>query len=215
MINLIKINLFKRISTLIVFVPLILYSVYAGGLTLAIFFIILLSIITYEISNMLETSKNILLPYLYLAISIISLYMFIFLVLTEYVSFYLFIKVILIIWMFDTFCYLGGSILKGRKLYPKVSSGKTISGLFTGIIFTITFTLIYSILFKEQIISNIIISVLIIALSFFGDTLASYTKRNANVKDSGNILPGHGGVIDRMDSFILVFLMIGLFFLTK
>ena len=93
---------------------------------------------------------------------------------------------------------------------PKISSGKTVSGLVTGVLATVL--LIESIIyyFGIEYKFSIYITLFIIVLSFVGDTVVSMLKRHASIKDSGKIMPGHGGLLDRFDSFIFVFLIFGI-----
>ena len=93
---------------------------------------------------------------------------------------------------------------------PKISSGKTVSGLITSIFMTV---LIIQLLFHYLEIEykfSIYYTIFIISLSFVGDTAVSMLKRYASIKDSGHIMPGHGGLLDRFDSFIAVFLIFGI-----
>ena len=96
---------------------------------------------------------------------------------------------------------------------PKISSGKTVSGLIAGISMTLIATkLIFLVLDNDHKISFVYV-LLIIVLSFIGDTTVSLLKRYASIKDSGTIMPGHGGLLDRFDSFIFVFLFLGISYL--
>ncbi len=116
----------------------------------------------------------------------------------------------------DTFAYLTGSIFKGKKLCPKISPNKTISGAVGGIVWgMISAVLLYLIfnafdsyneVFKQigfEFWHFIIIGLIASVVCELGDLFESYLKRKANVKDSGDILPGHGGILDRMDSHIV------------
>lgn len=117
----------------------------------------------------------------------------------------------------DTFAYLVGSTVKGPKLCPKISPKKTVSGaiggLFGGILGGAVILLfsIFNILNVDVISTNSIMNIihfLIIGLfgSVFdqiGDLIASYLKRSCGIKDFGNLLPGHGGVLDRIDGLML------------
>ena len=93
--------------------------------------------------------------------------------------------------------YIVGNIFKGRKL-TKISPKKTYSGMIGSFIFSL---LISSILFKDLVsIQTLIIFIFLISLiSQIGDILISFLKRTAKLKDTGNILPGHGGLLDRFD----------------
>ena len=117
------------------------------------------------------------------------------------------------IWLFDTFSYIGGKIIGGRKLMPKISSGKTISGLITGFLSTLLIIEIFLFRLLDFDSLSLLLIFIIIISSFLGDTIVSMLKRFTSVKDSGRIMPGHGGLLDRFDSFIMVFFVIGIFYL--
>lgn len=93
---------------------------------------------------------------------------------------------------------------------PKISKGKTISGLVTGIIFTLLIIQIYRSTYENYEYIYFFYSLIIILFAFVGDTIASIIKRLSQVKDSGTVMPGHGGLFDRFDSFIFVFFLIGI-----
>jgi phosphatidate cytidylyltransferase len=110
--------------------------------------------------------------------------------------------VFLLIWISDSFAYLVGSRFGKRKLAPKISPNKSVEGLAGGLFFTIIagFMVEY---FNSGLKGNwMIISIIIAIFAPVGDLAESKLKRIFNVKDSGNLMPGHGGVLDRLDSFI-------------
>ncbi len=110
--------------------------------------------------------------------------------------------VFLLIWLSDTFAYLIGSKFGKRKLAPKISPNKSVEGLIGGIIFTIIVGCIVE-YFRPELRGNwIIISIIIAIFAPIGDLAESKLKRMFKVKDSGNLMPGHGGILDRLDSFI-------------
>ena len=121
------------------------------------------------------------------------------------------IQIILAIWLFDTFSFLGGKIIGGKKLMPSISSGKTQSGLLFGIIATLLSFYIYSLIINDFSLNYLLFIIIIIIFAFFGDVIASIVKRMSSIKDSGSIMPGHGGLLDRLDSFIGVFFFIGIY----
>ena len=119
----------------------------------------------------------------------------------------------MIIWIFDTFCYLGGKIFNGKKLMPNISKGKTFNGLYSGITVTLVLTSIYYLEVYNELNTILILVIPIMIFAFLGDLAVSVIKRSVNIKDSGNIMPGHGGIIDRMDSFVFVFFFFGIYLL--
>ena len=107
------------------------------------------------------------------------------------------------IWSSDTFAYLAGRQFGKRPLAPKLSPKKTIEGFIGGIIGT----LIVGVVVNHYIGWTSAAAALSLALTVaitapFGDLVASSLKREADIKDSGVFLPGHGGALDRLDSFI-------------
>jgi len=127
----------------------------------------------------------------------------------------------IIIWSVDTMAMFGGKLIGGPKLAPKLSPNKTISGLATGVISAIIITNIISYIPSYHLPYNFLESSL--ALSIFvliigitaqiSDLLVSYFKRKFNIKDSGTIIPGHGGMLDRFDSIILTAPLVVLYFI--
>ena len=126
----------------------------------------------------------------------------------------------------DTFAYLTGSLFKGKKLCPSISPNKTISGAVGGVIWSVVVVTGLYLILNSIASYNAMFDVLnleiwhIILLSVFGsvasqcgDIFESLLKRKAGVKDSGNILPGHGGMLDRIDSHIFNSAIVFVFFI--
>ena len=110
---------------------------------------------------------------------------------------------LVVIIIFDIFSYIIGSKYGSRKILKKISPNKTLEGLIGGILFSLIFSSILIILLESKInLINILFIIMIISFSFFGDIIESYFKRINNIKNSSNLLPGHGGFFDRFDSLI-------------
>lgn len=105
----------------------------------------------------------------------------------------------------DTFAYFTGVFFGKHKLCPKVSPKKTVEGAIGGIAGCVILTVIYfKVLGINNILYTIIFSIFVSAFSIIGDLLASKIKREHGIKDFGNFLPGHGGILDRFDSLLFV-----------
>lgn len=106
-------------------------------------------------------------------------------------------------WINDTFAYLTGMLLGKHPLCPKISPKKTIEGFAGGCIFTIVCAAVIAYVYMEGMELHIVgLAVLIVIASTLGDMVESRFKRWVGVKDSGKMLPGHGGFLDRFDSVI-------------
>ena len=108
------------------------------------------------------------------------------------------------VWISDTGAFCVGSLIGKHKLIPKISPKKTIEGLLGGIVFTLLSSIaVYHWVGVFSQAHWLIISLVTVIFATFGDLVESMVKRNAGVKDSGKMLPGHGGVLDRFDSTLL------------
>ncbi len=118
---------------------------------------------------------------------------------------YILLGIILLIWSNDTFAYLGGSLLGKNKMIERVSPGKTWEGTAVGVILTIgSGYIIGRFILRDMVPMWTLFGALIPIFATIGDLIESMLKREAGVKDSGSIMPGHGGVLDRFDSLIFV-----------
>lgn len=123
--------------------------------------------------------------------------------------------VFVLIWANDTFAYLTGRLLGKHKLFERISPGKTIEGSIGGLIFTLAGIMVFS-HYVDWLSLGQAIGLGLIAVVFgtLGDLCESMLKRQAGVKDSGKLIPGHGGILDRFDSvlfavpFVYVFLFL-------
>ncbi len=120
---------------------------------------------------------------------------------------------LLMVWGVDTGGYLVGSTLKGPKLAPKISPNKTWSGLLGGVLLSVLVSIAYSYAFTEHmhVMFYAVLGGVIAVIAQIGDLVESHIKRTLGIKDSSNLIPGHGGAFDRVDGLIfaapLVFLL--------
>ncbi|PTM58971.1 phosphatidate cytidylyltransferase [Desmospora activa] len=114
---------------------------------------------------------------------------------------------VLVTFASDTGAYFVGRRLGNRKLWPSVSPNKTVEGSVGGMLASLLVSAIIAFIFPElgTFFAVVAIGLLISVAGQFGDLIESAIKRSAGVKDSGTLLPGHGGVLDRFDSLLVVF----------
>jgi phosphatidate cytidylyltransferase len=108
-----------------------------------------------------------------------------------------------LIWTNDSFAYFSGRLFGKRKLFERISPKKTWEGTIGGVIFTlIVGYIIGAFINRGEELFWIVSAVIIAPCAIYGDLLESLFKRSLNIKDSGNILPGHGGILDRFDAVL-------------
>ena len=195
--NILKLRILSSFFIILFFI----FFLTIGSNYLWLIFLLLYAIIIYEINKNFTNIKNKIILYAYIIISLIFLELYLF----YYFQIIDFIIIILTITIFDTSSYFLGSLIGRKKIFLSISPNKTYEGLICGIFFTLIFMTIFNYLFANfYILSFLLIILSIIILSFIGDIIESYFKRLSNIKNSSKLIPGHGGFLDRFDSFILV-----------
>lgn len=123
--------------------------------------------------------------------------------------------IILVTWANDSGAYFIGKNFGKRKLWPAISPNKTIEGSVAGICSGVLFGLIFSFCLPQYFSwsTTILLSLFIAAIGQIGDLIESAWKRTIGVKDSGTILPGHGGILDRFDSLLFTFIILHLVYI--
>jgi phosphatidate cytidylyltransferase len=121
----------------------------------------------------------------------------------------------ILIWSSDTFAYLVGKFFGKHKMAPKISPKKTWEGYAGGVVLTLVLSYFVE-MYQPQLRGNwMVVGFLIAAFAPLGDLVESQLKRTFGVKDSGNIIPGHGGVLDRLDSFLICVPVVYLYFILE
>ena len=114
------------------------------------------------------------------------------------------IALFLFIWAYDTGAYLIGIKFGKHRLFERISPKKSWEGFFGGLVFAIIFAFIFAHFYQQTAWYHCVaISIGVVVFSTYGDLVESLIKRSAEVKDSGSLLPGHGGFLDRFDSMLL------------
>ena len=204
-----KNEFFKRILSSIILLPIVIFFIIEGSFLFNSLILICLIITLYEWQLMSKGKNYNIFGFIY----IIASFYIIYLLRNHSDDQYLFFLLILIICIStDIGGYVFGKVFKGPKL-TKISPNKTYAGMigaFLLSIFTATFFLTYYdyYLIDRFEILNIYNFIFIIFISFvsqFGDILISFFKRRSKIKNSGKIIPGHGGLLDRIDGMIFAF----------
>ena len=187
----------KRILSSIILLPLALFFVFAGSFYLIFFTLICLFVSIYEWNNMVKKIELKFCGSLFLIFSFYTFY--------EISDSYLLIFVLLLCASTDIGGYTFGKLFKGPKLI-RISPNKTYSGMIGGYLLSLIFLLFFMNWINQTInLEWFIITILISTVSQIGDIAISYFKRLSKVKDTGKIIPGHGGLLDRIDGMIFAF----------
>jgi len=204
----------KRIISSLILLPIALFFIIKGSFFFNFFILICFIITSYEWFMMSKNKLYILPGFIFIIFSFYTVYY----LRNEFYGDYIYFIMILAICIFtDIGGYIFGKLFKGPKL-TKISPNKTYSGMFGGYLLSIIFMSLFFInlefLFdntnievtgKELTLNNFILIILVSTASQFGDIIISYFKRLSKIKDTGKIIPGHGGLLDRVDGMIFAF----------
>ena len=185
----------KRALSGAVYVAIMWFGTFYSELSFHILFAVILLVCLYEMWK-LRKGKTKILAFLYVLFPLL---------LVHFIKTELILLMFILTWTFDTFAYLVGVKFGKHKIIPTVSPKKSWEGFVRRIYFYNNCCLSYSKLFNLEIELNqaIIISLFLPFTATLGDFIESHYKREAGVKDSGNFIPGHGGMLDRMDAFMI------------
>ena len=209
-----KKELQKRILSSIILILTALFFIIKGTYFFNFFILICLFVSIYEWHNMSKKKDYKIPGIIFLILSFYSAYYF----RNEFYGDYLYFIMIIFICIFtDIGGYIFGNLFKGPKL-TKISPNKTYSGVIGGYLFSIIFIVLffnYSNEISEIInikatakalsFNNFILTIFISTISQLGDISVSYFKRKSKIKDTGKIIPGHGGLLDRIDGMLFAF----------
>ena len=199
-------ELTKRVFSSLILIPVVFFAIIEGSILFNLFIFICFIITAYEWLQMSKLNIQKIFGLFFIIISFYTIYK----IRNDFDQDYFYILLVTIICIStDTGGYIFGKLFKGPKL-TKLSPNKT----YAGAIGSFLFSIIISIIFFELILKihnyrftdEKFIFVLVVSLvSQMGDIIISYFKRLFKVKDTGNIIPGHGGILDRIDGMIFAF----------
>jgi CDP-diglyceride synthetase len=203
-------NLKTRIHSGILMFALAVFLISSGGFFYTSALILIACFCTAEffliiapsVKDNLKINRIIFRGVLWIAIPLISLY-----IMREVfskgviISFWFFVSIALV----DTFAYFTGRLIGKNKIAPNISPSKTVEGFIGGVLFSTFFSIFFYYIFKSDLPlwGFILFSCVLSILAQISDLIESRFKRKFNVKDSSNIIPGHGGFLDRLDGYAI------------
>jgi len=199
-------NLLLRVITSLILIPIILAIAYDGGAVFKFTVILVAVLMAFEWNDMTTNGKQQnpvlwrVIGALYIAVPCASLLY----IATKNQGTYVIMWLLAVVWVSDISAFFIGKIVGGPKLAPKISPKKTWSG-FLGTSITAYILGLYSIDFfqSEHPKSLMFLTISLALYAQLGDLFESWIKRKFNTKDSGSVLPGHGGILDRVDGIVV------------
>lgn len=197
-------NLKKRIISSVILIPIAVYITYTGGIAFASTIAIVGVIMLFEWFRIIAPAKKKalwgILGIAYIAIPCGALA---WLREIQDSGLYIIMWIIATVWASDIGAYITGKIIGGPKLAPKISPGKTWSGAIGGLIFGTVASVYLTYNFVGfSITRSVLLGIFLVISAQLGDLFESWVKRKFGVKDSGSLIPGHGGLLDRLDSLL-------------
>lgn len=207
-------TLVKRILSALVLAPVAIAATWYGGWAFYGLMAVIFATSVHEWSRLSVRNNRINWGLLVAGVIYVAIACFCAVWLRDHESwgFYLILYVFLAVWACDIGAYTAGRLIGGPKMAPKVSPNKTWSGLIGGCVAAVAAVMLYDAWLGTRTGSPVIehfsyffqflLGLLLAVAGQLGDLLESHMKRQAGVKDSGNLIPGHGGVLDRVDALL-------------
>ena len=207
-------NLQKRILTSLIILPLSIFFILEGGYVLLSFLFLVFFLANYELFTVFKKKSTILFLDLILIISLFSIF---YLTENDKTTFLILLWVVILCVCSDVGGYVFGKLFKWKKL-TKISPKKTFSGVFGSFIFSIfSIFIVNNLNITKDIDLNFyevkyfFLAIIFSLIAQLGDLIISYFKRLEKIKDTGKILPGHGGIFDRIDGLMFVIIVTVIF----
>ena len=194
----------QRILSSVILIPIVFYLIIKGSYFFSFLLLISIFISLYEWHLLARNKNYYILGVIFLLCSFYSIYQ---IRISQDNSYNNFLIIFLICIFTDIGGYVFGKIFKGPKL-TSYSPNKTISGLIGSYLFSLCllpFLIYFKLSDQNYIILTILFIILISTVSQVGDIIVSYFKRKSKIKDTGKIIPGHGGLLDRIDGMLFAF----------
>ncbi len=215
-----KPEIIKRILSSFVLIPIALFFIIKGSFFFTFFIVTCFLITLYEWHMMSKKKKYNIFGFIFLIFSFYSVYFIrneLQIQSLEKHGLMIFLFIVVVCVSTDIGGYIFGKLFKGPKL-TKISPNKTYAGVFGGYFLSIIFSYIlfnYSGLFTDQFfgVDEFIWVLIISTVSQAGDIIISYFKRLSKIKDTGKLIPGHGGILDRIDGMLFAFPFYFIFYL--
>ena len=200
----------KRLLSSIILIPIAFFFIIKGSFFFNFFLLICFIITLYEWHTMSKKKTYNIFGHLFLIFSFICTYLVYNLGADGFVNssgagLYVFLGILLVCISTDIGGYIFGKLLKGPKL-TKISPNKTYAGVFGGYLLSIIFLSSYVNYHDNNFeLENFVLVIAISTISQIGDIVVSYFKRLSKIKNTGKLIPGHGGILDRIDGMIFAF----------
>lgn len=192
-------SFWKRSLSILLLAPVVLGILWIGGLALKVFIALVMLLAFYEFARMAWLEKSLGVRYgltifaaLYCGLACVA-------ILSLPLS--VLLMIVLAVWSSDIGGYILGKTFGGPKLCPSISPNKTISGLVGACLFP---AFVLSFPLHPELLHALLAGCVVGVIGQVGDVSISYLKRRVGVKDTGNLIPGHGGILDRIDALMLV-----------
>lgn len=210
----------KRILSAIVLAPIVVAAVWVGGYVFYGLMAVVFAVSVHEWSRLSLRDGRIQYGLLVLGVVYLGVASFAAIWLRDHVEngLYLLLYVMFAIWACDSGAYGAGKLIGGPKMAPKISPNKTWAGLIGGCVASAVVVtgltafckggaLAVTVPVSHPYIVHFIIGLVLAVIGQIGDLLVSVLKRRAGLKDTGNIIPGHGGLLDRIDALLLALIV--------
>ena len=201
-------NFQKRILTSAIALPLSIFFIVKGGYFLTFYLFLIFFVGLYELFSVFKKIKSIAFLSLILILSLCFIYY-----LREQAEYLLYFAIAITI-SSDVGGYIFGKIFKWKKL-TKISPKKTYSGVFGSYFFSIVCLFLWMEFFSFNLKVNLqpfLLTILFSTIAQIGDLIISYFKRSEKIKDTGKVLPGHGGIFDRIDGLMFVVIITTIYY---